>query len=361
MPLSDLWALELIVAAFAGGAFGAAIGALPSFALAGLLVVLGETAAVARAGLGGTPLPVDVTGAIAFGPVFGPHVAFGGGAAAVAYAAKRGYLDTGFDYHEAKQVTRGLGSRPDVLAVGGAFGILGHWIATLAGAAALPTDPVALGVVGSALLHRAAFGYSLVGAAPRRLLDMTPFERGVRVGTGDATSGTGRGTQTDGGRPRLAVEPWLPYQYRWSHVAALGLVVGVIGGYLAYATGSAFLAFGLSVVPLGLLSAGMERVPVTHHMSLPASTGVLAMAGASSGFVAPGVVAAAVPMAEAVVVGAAFGLVGALLGELAQRVLYAHADTHLDPPAASIVVTAVLIAGLAAAGVLPTGAWIPVP
>jgi len=139
MAAESLFAL--LVAAAAGGAFGAAVGALPAFAFTGVLVIAGEVIAIARESLAataGTALgSVDVTGAIAFGPVFGPHVAFGGGAAAVAYAAKRGYLDTGFDYHEAKQVTRGLGSRPDVLAVGGAFGVLGHWIATLAGAAGL--------------------------------------------------------------------------------------------------------------------------------------------------------------------------------------------------------------------------------
>ena len=359
MPASDLWALELAFAAFAGGAFGAAIGALPSFALTGLLVVLGEAAALARAGLGGSPLPVDVTGSLAFGPVFGPHVAFGGGAAAVAYAAKRGYLDPdpGFDYHPAKHVTRGLGSRPDVLAVGGCFGVVGHLVATLSSAAGLPTDPVALGVVGSALLHRVTFGYSPIGAEPGRLLDMSPFERDARR---DAAV-PGGNARADGGEARLAVEPWLPYQYRWTHVAGLGVVVGAIGGYLAYATGSAFLAFGVSVVPLGLLSAGMERVPVTHHVTLPASTGVLAMAGATGGFLAPDTVAAAVPLAAALAAGLGFGVVGALLGELAQRVFYAHADTHLDPPAASIVLTSLLIAGLAAVGVLPASAWIPTP
>jgi hypothetical protein len=164
---------------------------------------------------------VDVTGSIAFGVVLGPHVAFGGGAAAVAYAHRRGYLDTEFDYHPAKEVTRGLGSRPDVLAVGGAFGVLGFWVATLAGSLGVPVAPVALGVVGSALAHRLVFGYSLLGAG--------------------------------------------------------------------------------------------------------------------------------------------FGLLGALLSEVAQRVFYAHAETHLDPPAASIVLTSLVVAVLAVVGVFPQGAWVPLP
>lgn len=85
--------IYLIIAAFADGAFGAAIGALPAFIVTGLMVIAGEAG-----GLGG------VTGDIAFGPVFGPHIAFAGGAAAAAYAAKKGYMNSGFDVHESKNI-----------------------------------------------------------------------------------------------------------------------------------------------------------------------------------------------------------------------------------------------------------------
>jgi len=352
MGLSELVAWELVLAAFAGGAFGAAVGALQAFSLAGLVVVVGELYALVfrTAGLGQPP--VDITGAIGFGVVLGPHVAFGGGAAAVAFAAGRGDVDTDFQYHDAKLITRGLGSRPDVLAVGGLFGVVGHLVATASRTLGVPTDPVALGVVLSALVHRVAFGYDLVGTTPRRVLDMSPFERGERVTTGEVSA--------NGGQERLAVEPWLSYQYRWSHVAALGAVVGTLGGYVAYLTASAFLAFGVSTVALAFLCAGVARIPVTHHMSLPASTAVVASVE-SAGPVTPGALAAAVPPGEAIALGAAFGLVGALAGELAQRVFYAHAETHLDPPAASIVATSLLIGALAMLGVLPSAAWIPLP
>lgn len=59
--------------------------------------------------------------------------------------------------------------------------------------------------------------------------------------------------------------------------------------------------------------------------------------------------------------GAIFGFLGTVFGELAQRMLYAHNDTHLDPPAASIVLTSSLIAVLAMIGILPSAAWIPLP
>ncbi len=351
MAFSELWALELLVLAFAGGAFGAAIGALPSFALAGLVVVLGETYELAWGTLGTGPLPVDLTGSVAFGPVLGPHVAFGGGAAALAYATKRGSLDTEFDYHQAKEVTRGLGSKPDVLAVGGLFGIVGYWIATLSATLAVPVDPVALGVVGSALAHRLAFGYSLVGAHPRRWLDMGPFERG-------ATAGDGADTLADGGH---RVEPWLPYQYRWGNVLVLGAVVGVLGAYLAWLTASPFLAFGITVVALVFVNAGVAAIPVTHHIALPASTAVLALVDAPAGALTPTLVSGSVALSTALLAGLTFGVLGALLGELSQRVFYAHAETHLDPPAASIVLTSLCIGLLAIAGVLPSSVWVPVP
>jgi phosphate/sulfate permease len=92
---------------------------------------------------------------------------------------------------------------------------------------------------------------------------------------------------------------------------------------------------------------------------LPASTVVVASAG--GGPLAPSAVAAAIPLHEALALGAVFGVVGALLGELLQRVLYAHAETHLDPPAASIVVTSLLIAALTLLGAFPSSAWIPLP
>ncbi|MFC7027309.1 hypothetical protein ACFQH8_06925 [Halomicroarcula sp. GCM10025710] len=74
-------------------------------------------------------------------------------------------------------------------------------------------------------------------------------------------------------------------------------------------------------------------------MVLPASTAVLALIDAPFGALTPSLVTESVPLTVALLVGALFGIVGALFGEVLQRVFYAHADTHLDPPAASIVVT----------------------
>ncbi|GCF12490.1 hypothetical protein Harman_04250 [Haloarcula mannanilytica] len=360
MNVPDL--LLLIIAAFAGGAFGAALGALPAFCFTGFMVIAGQAVAILRGSLAGQlgelssgALATGVTGAIAFGPVFGPHVSFAGGAAAAAYAAKSDgmYEPDDGDYHPAKDIAYALGTRPDILAVGGLFGIFGMVVRQVSGGLALPWDPIAMGVVLSAVAHRIAFGYPLIGAGSRNILDMSPFESGEkRV----ATDG-GSETATDGGTVesyRLAVEPWLPHQYKWTNVAMIGLVAGLLGGWIAIQTGSAFLGFGISAASLTFLNLGVEKIPVTHHMTLPASTAALAVFG---GTPETGSMAAVI----ALIVAGVFGAYGALAGEVIQRVFYAHSDTHFDPPAAAIVVGTFTIAILAIAGVFGSASWVPLP
>jgi len=372
MAWAELWSVEILLAAFAGGAFGAALGALPAFVFTGFLVIAGEAvnlagkavAGAVEAGAANELAAVGLTGSVAFGPAFSPAISFGGGAAAAAYAARRGYVDAPFDYHDAKNIAVAQGSRPDVLAVGGAFGVLGHWLTVGSATLGLPYDPIAMGVVLSAVAHRLVFGYDLVGDVSGGLLDMTPFENGDRRVVGDAAAADGGSDAAAGSDPatgRFVVEPWLPHQYRWVEVAVLGLVAGVLAAYVAHATGSPFLAFGISAASLLFLNLGVEKIPVTHHISLPASTAALALAPADMAVAQapPTAVAAAIPLLSALVAGAGFGLVSALVGEAVQRVFYAHADTHFDPPAAAIVVATFLISVLAAVGVFPQSVWVP--
>jgi len=351
---SGLLAAEMLLVAFAGGVLGAALGGYAAYGLAGLVITAGEigrlalgpggndlivenatvNATATGGGAAGT-LGVNATGLIGYGPVLGPHVAFAGGVAAAAFAARKGYLDTGYGYHEAKHVTTALGSRPDVLLVGGVFGVIGYWLAQLSVRFSLPWDPVAASIVLSALLHRTVFGYPLLGKLGTGLLDMSPFERGDRRPSTTAPDGEGPGQFSQGGR--YLVEPWLPHQYRWTNVSVLGFAVGIFGGFVAVATGSVALAFGIAAVALLLPVANVSRAPITHHMAFPAAIAALAL-----------------PEAEptvAILVAGGFGLYGALAGELAQRLFYAHGDTHFDPPSASILITTLTIALLDVAGV----------
>ncbi len=350
---SELWMIGMLLAAFAGGAFGSAIGALPAFIFTGFLVMAGETAGILSGDIIGL-LAMDaelsnsdaITSSLGFGPVFGPHISFAAGTAASAFAAKRGYMDTDFPYHQAKNIAYALGPKPDVMFVGGLFGILGYWIATLSTVLAMPWDPIAMAVVLSAVAHRLILRYPIIGESKEGLLNMKPFVDDERRVIGETAAG---------GKPvkgRFTVEPWLPHQYQWNHVTMLGLVVGILAAFITYKTGSTFLPFGVSAATLLFLNCGVAKIPVTHHISLVASTAVIAATGGDY---------LESPLYLMLLLGGLFGIISALAGELIQRIFYAHSDTHLDPPAAAIVIGTFLIAILAMAGIFPSSAWVPLP
>jgi hypothetical protein len=261
--------------------WGASIGAVPAFIFTGILAIVGGVAALTG--------HTEVVG-IAFGPVFGPHVSFGGGVAAAAFAGSRGFLETGRDIGTPLM---GL-KRVDVLFVGGAFGALGYLInAGLARAGAGNwTDTIALTVILTAMLARLIFGKtSLIG---------TVASPGRRFRPDDSAK-------------------WVAWQQDLSHVLSIGVAVGLMAAFLASGSGltagSDALAFGIATTVLIFMVLG-RSVPVTHHIALPAALGVLHGAG----FIG----------------GAACGVAGALLGEAASRVFLIHGDTHIDPPAAGI-------------------------
>lgn len=345
MVVADI-TLEALLAGIAGGVFGAVLGGLPALSIAGVVVLAGEVGNVVASRVAQQTLAdpaaigtVGITETVGLGPVFGPHVAFAGGVAAAAYAGRHGGVDTSFPYHQAKDVTRPLGSGLDVLLAGGIFGLIGVLLARLAAGAALPVDAVALSIVLSGFLHRLAFGYPLLGRLGDGVLDMGPYERDERrTAPGEEAAGLDEG--------RWVVEPWQPYHYAWPNVVGLGLAVGIAAGYVGLVTQRVYLAFAIALASLLFLSLGLDRLPVTHHMALPASIVALGLPGLDP------------PVA--LLVAGVFGVLGALLGEVAQRTLYAHADTHLDPSFVSILVTSLVLAGLASGGVLDPAA-VPYP
>ncbi|MGB9965045.1 hypothetical protein [Halobacterium hubeiense] len=335
----------LLLTALAGGAFGAALGALPSFIFTGFVVFLGEGIAILERQIGtieAVPrgeIATGITGVIGFGAVTGPHIAFAGGVAASAYAGKK-YPEMspdGWDYHFGKNIAYAFGTKPDILAVGAVFGALGMLVARVLGGLGAPTDGIAVSVVLTALVARVAFGYPLLGRpAGSGFLDMTPFEREEKRA---ATDG---GTET----ARLATEPWLPHQYRWSGVTAIGLVGGVLAGYIWLQTGSIFMGYGISAMSLLFLELGVEKIPVTHHITLLGAVGAvvaLPMAGSE---------------AVALLAAGALGAVSGLVGELGQRVFYSHSGTHVDPPAIAIAVLMLAVGVLHLLGVLPNAAYL---
>jgi len=362
----------LFITALAGGAFGAAIGALPAFIFTGFVVFLGEGMAILQRAIVGntdvTAIPqgefaAGLTGVLGFGALTGPHIAFAGGVAATAYAGKK-YPEMepdGWDYHFGKNILYAFGTKPDILAVGAIFGVLGMLINRFAGAVLVAdgtaiTDTIALSVVATAVIARVVFGYPLVGkAAGSGLLDMSPFERE------EPRAATDGGEVPEEHKGRLATEPWLPHQYKWSGVAAIGLVGGVLGGFIYLQTGSIFLGYAISAISLLFLNLGVEKIPVTHHITLIGAVGAVVVApefADVSSAVIPLEALDTTGVVVALLAAGAFGAVSGLIGEATQRVMYAHSGTHVDPPAMAIAIAMVAVAVLSITGVLPNAGYL---
>ena len=286
-----------LVASFGGGIWGAAIGAVPAFIFTGLLALVGAVAALS----GGNEVLQ-----IAFGPLFGPHVSFGGGVAAAAFAGSRGVLPTGRDIGTPLM---GL-KRVDVLIVGGVFGTIGYLVneGLVWTGVAKWTDTIALTVILSDIAARFLFGKTFLLGSPA-----APTSRRFRPD--DSAT-------------------WLPWQQDWQHVAIISVAVALLSAYLPGRVlpraGDAF-AFGIAVVVLVFLVFG-RKVPVTHHIALPAAAAVIHGAG----FVG----------------GVACGVLGGFIGEAASRALLIHGDTHIDPPAVGIAAVVLVLRIAAAVGLI---------
>jgi hypothetical protein len=273
-----------LLAAFGGGIFGAAIGALPAFEFVGFLVIAGVAVNVG--------IPDTNFYGIPFG-VFGPHVGgFAAGVAACAYAKMQGKFDNGRNIVPAMM---GLNA-PDVLLVGGVFGIVGYVIQW--GFAQVPnfapgvawTDTVALTVVTSAIIVRLVFG---------------------KTGLfGKAEEGRSFWDPSDGIK-------WLSFMSTPAQLAVIGVGVGLFAGFLGLTYGGpgVFLSFGIAAASLIFLQFGV-LVPVSHHIALPAAIA----AATSHSLLWAGIV----------------GLICAFLGEFFARLFLVHGDTHIDPPACTI-------------------------
>lgn len=297
-----------ILAAFGGGAFGASVGALPAFIMTGVVAIIGTAIGL------GTGVDV-ITGNVAFGPFFGPHVAFAGGVAAAAYAARKnnaianGSLGGGDVAVAAPSgITNGadilysLNGTGDasVLLVGGVFGILGYLINYLyANVLVIPTDTVAMTVATSGLIVRFAIGKSgLIG-------------------------------KYEGSEPRAFVAKGNELVYN----IVLGLVVGLVVCYTGEILKESGVpmevlqvsfpgfVFAISAISLIFAQTGFTS-PTTHHISITA-----AYAFVWSGNPIIGVVVA---------------IIASLLGDFFVKTVNSHVDSHVDPPACTIFILSLI-------------------
>jgi len=293
-----------LFAAFAGGVFGAAFGGMSAFIFCGLSSLIGGVITLVT----GDP---KFNAVITWGPFLGPHVAFAGGVAAAAYAAKTGRLESG---RNVATPLFGLNS-PAVLAAGGTFGVLGMIIKTTLDA--VPgfrgvawTNSIALSIMISAGIVRLAFGKSgLIG-------------------------------KPSGGRSRWRAaedaswEPWPSEPLQLILVAAaVSLAAGSVDKALP---GSFGLVFGLAALTLPLYYFG-ARIPIILHIAWSAEYAVLLTKDIGWGLV--------------------FGILAAVLADLFACLFLIHGDTHIDPPAMSVMVIFSLCPALAGLGVLKLTGW----
>lgn len=304
-----------ILASLGGGFFGAAIGANNAFGFTGVAILVAYAMAY---GIG------DMSGFsyIAFGPAFGPHVAFAGGVAASAYAAgrKKLMLDSGGG-RDINQPLAGLG-QPDVLLVGAVFGMGGYLVEK--GVAMIPwfgthTDSVALTVFISGIVSRLCFSKK------------SPFKWVSHP------EGTSR---------------WLEWQEKPSQFLTLGAFSGLFAGgislsIVAYsytldpkigeliASNAKVLPFALSALCIFIIALGV-KVPVTHHMTIIGGLAAVTFLPIVGG-----------NYYAALIIGMVGGAMAAAVGEFIGRLCYASGDTHIDPPAGAIWPCTTIVVGLA--------------
>ena len=226
----------------------------------------------------------DIVGGVAFGPYLGPHIAFAGGVAAAAFAHRKGKLEAGGDI----LAPMAQFNDASVLLVGGLFGIVGLVINYLyASVLALPTDTVAMTVVTSGVIARLVFGKTgLLGKC----------EDKTRV--------------------------FYPTAESLSTLVVIGLGLGLVSSYFAVEYNLVVLGFGLSAASLIFAQMGFP-VPGTHHISL-----IAAVAANASG---------------SLIIGAIFGIIAAVFGDIFDKTFNAYCDSHIDPPAGTIFILTFII------------------
>lgn len=323
----SMFTVGLLLAA-AGGFVGAAIGANYAFVMTGFSVLASWGIMAAT----GSTVGFDF---VAFGPFFGPHIAFGGGVAAAAYAYKK----YGWDGKDVSSPLASLG-RPDVLLVGSLFGIVGFLIQI--GIAHIPwfgthTDSVALTVVISGILARVIFAGSLLNSHK-----ISPDLRGLK-----------RFAPSDEGR-------WLKYQEKPAQYLTLGFFFGMAAAasalFLAHSVPGADavasnFAFAISAVTILFLIEGHDT-PVTHHMTITAGLAALQffpiLCGEGFDWMGRWGTELNVMICVTLLIGGVFGALGAYFGELLGRIFYNRGASHIDPPALSIWLGNTLVVSLAA-------------
>jgi hypothetical protein len=285
-----------ILAAFGGGAFAASIGALPAFIMTGVFSVVGAVAAMCGAGDASNIL----INYFAFGPFFGPHIAFAGGVAASAYAKKKGITQNGAD------IASALGGlqEPSVLIVGGIFGVIGLLIKELIVAnlfggtisARLVTDGPGFTVFVSAIIARLVFG--------------------GKLRTGSNTISQGK-----------ALSNTIVIGITYSLIVAGLYLAAVNAGVPVEGFGGVYhvLIFGLAAVGLIFAEFGQPFFGCHHIVIIAAEATVQSYANTQNLYLA-------------LIMGVIFGTISALICDIETNLINSGSDSHIDGPATAILI-----------------------
>jgi hypothetical protein len=286
-----------LLAAFGGGIFAAAIGGVPAFIFTGVFAIVGAVAGMC----GAADASNILVNYMAFGSFFGPHISFAGAVAAAAYAKKKGVLDNGADIVSA---LAGLNA-PDVLLVGGVFGVIGYLFKELvvanlfAGTISprLVTDAPGFTVFCSALLVRAIFG-------------------GARFKTSDNFISSGNVLTTT-----------IVIGAGYSLVVA-GIYTGAIAAGVApeaFAGLYHVLIFGLAAIGLTFACMGLAFFGCHHIVIIAAEATVQSYARMGNLFLS-------------LIIGVVFGTIAAIIADIEGNTINCGTDSHIDNPATAIFI-----------------------
>ena len=269
------------LAAFGAGCLASCIGAVPAFVMTGLIAIAGTVGGFAG------------TATIAFGTVFGPHIAFAGAVAATAYAAKKGAIEAG----AAVGTPLAPLGKPDVLVVGGLFGIIGWVIGTFAvpavfgGLIPFGTDAPGMTVVISGIIARLAFG-----------------SRGLKSGT--------KGAITSAQSVLIAV--------------AFSLMVGGTGVALA-AAGMDMSVYNIIVFGIAAVTLIFPGTPGWHQIGIISAYATMIALGAGMSSIA------------VVIFAVVAGVCANLLCDAETCLINTDVDSHIDGPGFAICLMTIVL------------------
>lgn len=276
------------ILAFFGGIFGAVFGGATVFIIFGFFGLIGIGLIVAT----GSDVFLNT---VALSPIISPEISFAGAVAAAAFWGKvtrdKQAADSTVEVFDGSNIFAPLVSTNDVrvLLVGGLFGVLGYTITSLLNGMAFPADNIAVGVVVTNVLARLLFGGSLASQLPAEVNKMD-----------------------------LLRKP-LIFNIIWSFALAV-----VIGGVIEVIQIPLF-GFVLGAFVLIFIAAGVN-IPMIHHIALIAGIAMLTFGN--------------------IWLAGVFGVIASLLCDFIGVHVNAKVQSHIDPPAAAIIILSLVLSVL---------------